>query len=377
MLKARVATAVLLLPPVLWAIHRGGLALAALLAVVGLLAGWEAAGLLAAAVRAAPVAGEPAGSTGAAGSSGICAAAGTGAPPVGYRSGATGEGLPGQGAAARGRAGRETQQGPLPPAVRGACALGGALPAIGLALLPWAPLGAMAAGGVVAGAAAAVVARAIQGTALRTRRAATSGASQAEAAPPSAAVAAWAIRGEAAQAIQQGGPRGTVAPGRTGIGGGRAFLLAASAALWVGVPLAHALWLRQAGVAWLLVPLVILWVQDVAAFFVGRAVGRHRLAPRISPGKTWEGATGGLVAALLAAGVLAGYLGVHPAALLPAAAVVAVAGQAGDLFESWWKRRAGLKDSGSLLPGHGGMLDRIDSLLPALVLFTWWMRPWP
>ena len=152
--------------------------------------------------------------------------------------------------------------------------------------------------------------------------------------------------------------------------------MAAGVAAWVGIPLACALWLRQAGPAWLLVPLIILWVQDTAAFFVGRAWGRRPLAPRISPGKTWEGAAGGLAGALVAAALLAGLLDRSALELLPAAAGTAVAGQLGDLWESWWKRRAGLKDSGSLLPGHGGMLDRIDSLLPALVLFAAWMRPW-
>ncbi|EKP93650.1 phosphatidate cytidylyltransferase [Thermaerobacter subterraneus] len=314
MLKARVVTAVLLLPPVLWAVARGGPALAALLAVVGLLAGWEAAGLLAA------------GTTG-----GRRAAPAERWPPARHR-------------AARPAA-----------AVRGACALGGALPSVSLALLPGPAMVAMAAGGAGAVMAAALAA------------AMTAGFHRAG--PGSG----WARPGPG------GGLPGMGNPGQGGsvfAASARAALLGAAVTLWVGVPLAHALWLRRAGVAWLLVPLVILWVQDIAAFFVGRAVGRHRMAPRISPGKTWEGAAGGLAAGLLVAIALAGLLDVDPAGLLPAAAAVAVAGQAGDLFESYWKRRAGLKDSGALLPGHGGMLDRIDSLLPALLLFNWWMQPW-
>ncbi|QIA26961.1 phosphatidate cytidylyltransferase [Thermaerobacter sp. PB12/4term] len=307
MLKARVITAVLLLPPVLWAVARGGLALASLLAVVGLLAGWEAAGLLAA------------GTTG------------------GRRAEPADRWLP-----ARHRAAQPAA------AVRGACALGGALPSVSLALLPGPAMAAMAAGG-----AAAVMVAALAAAMTAGFRRGSPG--------PGGAAPASADAG-------QGGPVFATAA--------RAALLGAAVTLWVGVPLAHALWLRRAGVAWLLVPLVILWVQDIAAFFVGRAVGRHRMAPRISPGKTWEGAAGGLAAGLLVAIALAGLLDVHPAGLVPAAAAVAVAGQAGDLFESYWKRRAGLKDSGALLPGHGGMLDRIDSLLPALLLFNWWMQPW-
>lgn len=140
---------------------------------------------------------------------------------------------------------------------------------------------------------------------------------------------------------------------------------------WVGWPLAHALELRQDGPWALLGPLVIVWVQDTVAFFAGRAWGRHRLAPRVSPGKTWEGAVAGLVAGLLAAVLLAGPLAARPVSLVPVGLLTAVAGQAGDLFESAWKRRAGRKDSGRLLPGHGGVLDRIDSVLFALPVFAW------
>lgn len=146
---------------------------------------------------------------------------------------------------------------------------------------------------------------------------------------------------------------------------------AAILAFWVGWPLAHALELRQAGPWALLGPLLIVWAQDIAAFFAGRAWGRHRLAPRVSPGKTWEGAMAGLAAALLVAVLLAAPLAAPPAALVPVGLLTGLAGQAGDLFESAWKRRAGRKDSGRLLPGHGGVLDRIDSVLFALPVFTW------
>ena len=353
MLKARILTAAVLLPPVLAAVAWGGPALAALLAVVGFLAGWEAAALLA-----------PASSPARAAGAGRPAVAGREAAAQG--GGATGgPNAPGtEGAAWRGdRPGPR----PLPPAVQAACALGGALPAVAVALGPAAPPAAMAAGCLLSGLAAAAVAvlAGLRRPPARGRDAAGGSASAAGPARP-------AVPGRATGSAVLGPAGGSAVPAWAG----RAFGLAVGIALWVGVPLAHALWLRRSGVAWLLVPLVILWVQDIAAFFVGRAIGRHRLAPRISPGKTWEGALGGLVGGLLAAAALARPLAVEPAALLPAALGTAVAGQAGDLFESWWKRRAGLKDSGTLLPGHGGMLDRIDSLLPALVLFSWWMRPW-
>jgi len=112
--------------------------------------------------------------------------------------------------------------------------------------------------------------------------------------------------------------------------------------------------------------LVLVWIADTAAYFVGRAFGRHKLAPSISPGKTWEGAAGGMGGALVYAIVLAAlsrgawwtYLGI--------AAVLAVLSIVGDLFESAAKRQAGVKDSGTLLPGHGGVMDRIDSATATL-----------
>lgn len=117
----------------------------------------------------------------------------------------------------------------------------------------------------------------------------------------------------------------------------------------------------------------IIWTADTGAYLVGRQWGRHKLAPGISPGKTIEGLLGGLAGAMLVA-VLAGILVLHLGfmqllAWLLLAAVIALFSVAGDLFESVYKRRAGLKDSGNLLPGHGGVLDRIDSLCAALPVF--------
>ncbi len=133
----------------------------------------------------------------------------------------------------------------------------------------------------------------------------------------------------------------------------------------------------QARSPWLaLAAMAIVWVADTAAYFVGRAFGRHKLAPAISPGKTWEGLGGALAAvalyalALLPLAAAAGYSGPisPPAVALWLALALALTGLSavGDLFESLLKRNAGVKDSGKLLPGHGGVLDRIDALLAAL-----------
>jgi phosphatidate cytidylyltransferase len=127
-------------------------------------------------------------------------------------------------------------------------------------------------------------------------------------------------------------------------------------------------WLREINPHWLLLALLVSWAGDTAAMYAGKAFGRHKLAPRVSPGKTWEGSIASVV------GGVAGAL-VYARFLIPAASVATVlgigtaanvAGQLGDLAESAIKRGAGVKDSGSSLPGHGGWLDRIDSSLFAI-----------
>jgi phosphatidate cytidylyltransferase len=118
---------------------------------------------------------------------------------------------------------------------------------------------------------------------------------------------------------------------------------------------------------------VLIWLADSGAYFAGRAFGRHKLSPAVSPGKTWEGAGGGLAAALLAALVLVlgGFAGSLPlAAFVALSLLVALVSIGGDLWESRLKREAGVKDSGSLLPGHGGMLDRVDSLIAAAPVYA-------
>jgi len=130
--------------------------------------------------------------------------------------------------------------------------------------------------------------------------------------------------------------------------------------------------LRQAGALALMAIMAIVWLADIAAYFFGRALGRHKLAPSISPGKTWEGAAGGGLAVIVYGFVLSprlpGVLSQNFLLLLLVLIVLTAISVTGDLFESLLKRQAGLKDSSNVLPGHGGVLDRIDSLTSTLPL---------
>jgi phosphatidate cytidylyltransferase len=123
---------------------------------------------------------------------------------------------------------------------------------------------------------------------------------------------------------------------------------------------------------WLLLGVMALvWISDSAAYFTGKRYGRRKLAPAVSPGKTWEGAFGGVTSAALYALIVVLVthtrgIGVGPAVII--ALVLAIAGIIGDLLESHMKRAAGVKDSGTILPGHGGVLDRVDALTAALPL---------
>jgi phosphatidate cytidylyltransferase len=177
---------------------------------------------------------------------------------------------------------------------------------------------------------------------------------------------------------------------------------------YIALPMAMLVQLRQqlAGAFWLLYLLLVVWAGDIFAYFVGRSVGRHRMAPRISPKKTWEGAAASL-AASLAVGILFfnhalqissfllrwgliqrrdGLFGLEKPELWPIILLTValnIAAQLGDLVESLIKRGAGVKDSGTILPGHGGMLDRIDALLFAAPLLWFYAaavfppaRPW-
>jgi phosphatidate cytidylyltransferase len=147
-------------------------------------------------------------------------------------------------------------------------------------------------------------------------------------------------------------------------------LLGPAGLAYVALAGASLLWLRDdlhAGRADVLFLLLTVWAGDIGAYLVGRWLGGPRLAPRISPGKTWSGALGGLLAAI-AAGLLVAHLLSDGADAWRAALVAAILGivaQAGDLLESFVKRRLEVKDSGHLIPGHGGLFDRLDGVLAA------------
>jgi phosphatidate cytidylyltransferase len=182
----------------------------------------------------------------------------------------------------------------------------------------------------------------------------------------------------------------------------------AFAFVYIALPMAMLVQLRQqwAGAFWLLYLLLVVWAGDIFAYFVGRSLGRHLMAPRISPKKTWEGAAAS-VAASLVVGILLfshalqissfllrvgliqrrdGLFGLEKPELWPIillTVVLNIAAQLGDLVESLIKRGAGVKDSGTILPGHGGMLDRIDALLFAAPVLWFYVvalfppaRPW-
>lgn len=136
--------------------------------------------------------------------------------------------------------------------------------------------------------------------------------------------------------------------------------------------------LRAVNPHWLLFAFLLCWAGDTAALYIGKNFGRHKLAPQISPGKTWEGSVGSVLGGVLVGAMYAHFL--IPAASLPMVLVVAaignIAGQIGDLLESAYKRWGGVKDSGSSLPGHGGWLDRIDSSLlsiPVVYALVYWL----
>ena len=135
----------------------------------------------------------------------------------------------------------------------------------------------------------------------------------------------------------------------------------------------YALFVLQPSADRLFALLAVVWIADSAAYFAGRRFGRRKLAPRISPGKTWEGVAGaavgvGVYYVLVWVAWAPAFLAGHRLLDLALVAGIVALSVEGDLFESWMKRRAGVKDSGSLLPGHGGVLDRIDGVVAALPL---------
>ncbi|MCC8364595.1 phosphatidate cytidylyltransferase [Lysobacter sp. A6] len=140
---------------------------------------------------------------------------------------------------------------------------------------------------------------------------------------------------------------------------------------WCALALIHGS--TNNGHRWLLIALLVIWAADTGAYFAGRRFGKHKLSPRISPNKTIEGLVGGMLASLVVALAAAPFAGAT-VAQMPAIALVVVVtvgfSVVGDLFESLLKRHVGAKDSGDLIPGHGGILDRIDSVLAALPVFA-------
>lgn len=153
------------------------------------------------------------------------------------------------------------------------------------------------------------------------------------------------------------------------------FFLARMAAwglLYAALPGIALVWLRAEplGAQLVIWTLAIVWATDIAAYFSGRTIGGPKIAPSISPSKTWAGLGGGMIAAALTAWLLARQFGLdlNPAFAAALGAVLAVAAQVGDFFESHLKRRAGVKDSGHILPGHGGVMDRLDGVIPVSIL---------
>lgn len=144
----------------------------------------------------------------------------------------------------------------------------------------------------------------------------------------------------------------------------------ANGIIYVGIPVFCLVWLRERpndGLLFAFWALAAVWATDIGAFFAGRGIGGPKIAPAISPSKTWAGLGGGVVFATVLGWALHRFAGL-PVELAMASGLIAIAAQAGDFFESWLKRRAGVKDSGRLLPGHGGVLDRLDGVVTAAPL---------
>lgn len=146
--------------------------------------------------------------------------------------------------------------------------------------------------------------------------------------------------------------------------------------VWILIPLASLITLQTKGSPsvtnlfspnLVLLPIGTLWIGDSAAYFVGKSFGKHPMAPKISPKKTWEGGIANLLACILAAWGIGTWLGIPTIPAMICGVICGILGQIGDLFQSHLKRNVGLKDSGALLPGHGGVLDRIDSLLMSAI----------
>lgn len=146
--------------------------------------------------------------------------------------------------------------------------------------------------------------------------------------------------------------------------------------LYAGLPAISLIWLRNQpdGFALVMWTMGLVWATDILAYFAGRAIGGPKIWPAISPNKTWAGLAGGMLGAGFFSFGFAAWRGwpQTAVAMLLLGALLAVVAQAGDFFESWLKRRAGVKDSGKLFPGHGGIMDRVDGLVPVACLVALW-----
>jgi phosphatidate cytidylyltransferase len=150
----------------------------------------------------------------------------------------------------------------------------------------------------------------------------------------------------------------------------RSYLWLGAGVLYVVLPCLALLWLRagpEDGLATLLWVLALVWAVDIGAYFAGRAIGGPKLAPRISPNKTWAGLGGGIAAGVLVGLAAAALTGADALLLALVSAGLAIVEQAGDLMESAVKRHFNVKDAGRLIPGHGGLLDRVDGLIATLL----------
>ena len=148
--------------------------------------------------------------------------------------------------------------------------------------------------------------------------------------------------------------------------------------VYIILPCACILWLRELDIKLLFSLIAIISATDIGAYFVGKKFGRNKLAYKISPNKTWEGLAGGVASASIVALICSQYILAFsiPVAII-SGAIIAVLAQIGDLFKSWIKRKAGVKNSGNILPGHGGLLDRLDGYMftaPILALLVYYIK---
>ncbi len=143
---------------------------------------------------------------------------------------------------------------------------------------------------------------------------------------------------------------------------------------YVALPCASLVWLRglDGGFGIVLSLFLAIWATDIGAYFAGRLIGGPKLSPQISPNKTWAGLCGGMIAAAITLAIATSFFSFpkSPANALLIGVLLALFGQIGDLFESWLKRRAGVKDSSNLIPGHGGLLDRVDGIILTAPLYA-------